>query len=188
MVLQKLREETSDLHNQMENTPLLNHFREKTISDESYSLILKKFFSFFSNLETELNSFSEIENFLPDYHERRKSNLILTDLKALNQAPLNITEKIIPDISSAGEAFGCLYVMEGSTLGGKIISSVIMEKLKIGAETGGSFFYGYGPETGIKWKNFCSALNTFSEEKKQEDAVVKGASETFLKLKNWLEA
>jgi heme oxygenase len=60
------------------------------------------------------------------------------------------------------KAFGCLYVMEGSTLGGKIIYNILKKQLGLSDSAGASFFYGYGPATGEKWKTFGASLEAFA--------------------------
>ncbi len=55
-----------------------------------------------------------------------------------------------------GAAFGALYVLEGSTIGGLIIKKMISEKL--GSEEGMSFFEGYGKKTAERWKVFTQYI------------------------------
>lgn len=86
------------------------------------------------------------------------------------------------------QAFGSLYVMEGSTLGGKMIYKVVKELLGLDEQNGLSFFYGYGAETGNKWKIFQqSLLKLSSEHTNTDDQIIDSANHTFLQLKAWIE-
>ena len=53
---------------------------------------------------------------------------------------------------------GCLYVLEGATLGGVVIRRHPEQKLRLGPDNGAAFFHAYGPDTGRRWREFCGAL------------------------------
>jgi heme oxygenase len=57
-------------------------------------------------------------------------------------------------------AVGCLYVLEGATLGGQFISRHLAT-LGIGPANGGLFFHGYGAKTGEMWKSFQTNATGF---------------------------
>nr|WP_262512340.1 biliverdin-producing heme oxygenase [Adhaeribacter arboris] len=78
-----------------------------------------------------------------------------------------------------------MYVMEGSTLGGKVISKIVYETLGYTPENGIAFFNGYGTQTGPKWKAFQEALTRFALTPAQEEAIVTTATRTFQKLEVW---
>ena len=47
-----------------------------------------------------------------------------------------------------------LYPLEGSTLGGQVISIRLRDNLGLNATNGGRFFNGYGEQTGQYWAEF----------------------------------
>ena len=53
----------------------------------------------------------------------------------------------IPTPNSDSLAFGCLYVMEGATLGGQVIGRHVRQTLGVTPETGGRFHAAYGDRT-----------------------------------------
>jgi len=75
---------------------------------------------------------------------QRKSESLAIDIRTLGGA---LIEKValsdIPEINDHLQVFGALYVMEGSTLGGQIISQMIARQLGI-QDKGISFFQNYG--------------------------------------------
>lgn len=91
----------------------------------------------------------------------------------------------IPYIHDHGSAFGALYVLEGSTLGGLIIKKMISEKL--GSEEGMSFFEGYGKKTAERWKVFTHILNQIDTDHNTADIVVKTAASTFMLFNSWMQ-
>lgn len=188
MILKKLREATAENHTSLEETELLLNFRNKTITIETYTCILKKFYGFYLVVEKQLNQFSEISTFLKDYPERRKTKTLSDDLTLLQSDIGSIPPATdTPNLSCLSHAFGCLYVLEGSTLGGRIISKVLKETIGIDSTNGGKYFNGYGENTGTRWKFFCEALTSYSDRSKEDDLIICGANETFSKLRIWLQ-
>ena len=162
---------------------------EKTITKAQYGKILSKFYGFFSPLEENLKHISTFDQYLPDFPERRKAHLLLEDLQHLALYDQNIPLcNNLPEVHNLSQAFGCLYVMEGSTLGGQFISRVVKSKLEIPTDKGTTFFGGYGKETGKKWKIFQQALESYagSLSSSEEAKIIESANETFVKFENWL--
>ena len=83
--------------------------------------------------------------------------------------------------------FGCMYVLEGATLGGQIIRRLLKEKLSITSANGGAFFSAYGDRVRVMWNEFREALSQFAISHPDEsEAIVASASETFAKFDHWL--
>jgi heme oxygenase len=72
-------------------------------------------------------------------------------------------------------------VVEGSTLGGQVISRQLA-KADILLR---SYFSGYGEQTGSLWKAFCQLLDREATPDNQAE-LVQSASLTFQKLDAWL--
>jgi heme oxygenase len=84
-----------------------------------------------------------LDTYLPDYAHRRKSTLLLNDISKLKgNHTLDICSNI-PAITNVCQAIGALYVLEGSTLGGRFIYRNIESALDLQVNSGASFFYGY---------------------------------------------
>lgn len=187
MLLDKIKKQTAENHAAMENSSVMKPVMNRELNLESYKKILIKFYGFFQPLEDSINRFSDIHNYLPDLETRRKSSAIKEDLYRLGyKSEIDIC-KDLPEITTLSQALGCLYVMEGSTLGGRMISRIITESLLLDKDSGGSFFSGYGEETGKKWKLFCAALTEYSAAAKDDNTIINAANETFIKFKSWAE-
>ena len=89
-------------------------------------------------------------------------------------------------LDSIQRVLGCLYVIEGATLGGQVITRHLEKNLGITPESGGAFFAGYGAETGARWKEFCALLTAAAERVSGEDEIVASANDTFATLGRWL--
>jgi heme oxygenase len=190
MIIQRIKTQTLDSHTSLENSPLLRPISEKSLTLTQYISILQKFYGFFYPMEEDIGRFA-VEQYLPDFAQRRKAALLKQDLACITRnkhLPLAICQDL-PPVNNMAQAFGSLYVMEGSTLGGKMIYKVVKELLGLDQQNGLSFFYGYGADTGNKWKTFQqSLLNLTSEHTNIDDQIIESANHTFLQLKAWIES
>ncbi len=62
----------------------------------------------------------------------------------------------LPDLA---QALGCLYVLEGATLGGQVLSRRSAEPFGFTRAHGCAFFHRYGDQVGPLWQACCSVLN-----------------------------
>lgn len=189
-ILEQIKEQTKESHINLENNPQLSLLTSTNLEIPKYLNILKKFYGFFAPLELKIDQFPLIYSFIPDLKERRKATALLTDIACIspkdNKEPQIANFKELPSVSNVAEALGCLYVMEGSTLGGRFIYKNLNKTLGINYEQGASFFYGYGDETGVKWKAFQSGLSTFMLQNPEEStSAIIAAVDTFEKLDHW---
>jgi heme oxygenase (biliverdin-IX-beta and delta-forming) len=118
-VAQLLKEGTACAHREAEEilAPKLAGIK----SYDDYADILQMFYGFFHPLERILAQHISTE-LLPDIDQRRSSFFIIMDLKSIGCSTerLPMCERL-PKISSSLAALGAMYVLEGSTLGGRII-------------------------------------------------------------------
>lgn len=187
MIAERIKLATSENHNTLEKNFLLSQLTEEGISKETYIEILKKFYGYFSPIEQCVDGIKDLHAYLPDYAQRRKSSLILNDLSKLNYNKTIDICTDLPDISNVYQALGALYVLEGSTLGGRIIYKNVESALSIHAKSGASFFYGYGADTGLKWKSFQQALMMCENHPNEEENIIDAAVNTFFKLNEWIK-
>jgi heme oxygenase len=117
--------------------------------------------------------------------DRRKLPLLERDLRALGVAPCarRPPSPILPD---AAAALGALYVLEGATLGGRIIHRRVAGPLGITPERGGAYYHGYGDQTGPRWKAFGEAATRYAEATGAGERMVDGAVACFAALEAWL--
>ncbi len=183
MLHERLKVETAASHKDTEKTL---HFEKTISSKESYLKLLKGFYGFYLPVEKDLLKFGgEFEAMGIQIRQRLKSDLLTQDMRSLG---LNETSAIkvcpsIPRISSLASAMGVLYVLEGSTMGGQIISKKLREALIL--ETDKSFHNPYGKETMPMWMGFKGALDKVKAN--EEDDVVEAAKATFKCLGVWLD-
>ncbi len=116
-----------------------------------------------------------------DFAARRRSDMVLTDLRVLGVADIP-SVPLTASVTGMFDAIGCLYVLEGSTLGGQIILRRARERLGIAADAGAIFFRGYGEQTGAMWRQLIDAINQIPADSPDADLVESGARHVFARF------
>ena len=72
-----------------------------------------------------------------------------------------------PEILNTGQLIGLLYTIEGSTLGGQMISKNLSQIHNLTATQGARYFNGYGNNTVIFWDEFCKFVESIQHHDEQ---------------------
>ncbi len=90
---------------------------------------------------------------------RSRRPLLQRDLQALLiELPLPVAGPSRIPLDDRASAWGSMYVLEGSALGGQLIARRLVEQLGIRPDRGGAYFHGWGSETGAMWRKFRERL------------------------------
>jgi len=181
-LLARLRQDTAQAHAALEDAFDL----ETVMSGPSAARrVLERFYGFHVVWEgalarSDLAGFAAARSRLP--HLR-------ADLEALGLTPDALAA--LPRCEAAARlpatragAVGSLYVMEGSTLGGQVVSRALAAAAWAPA-AGLTYFNPYGPDTGPRWRAF---MDWASQAAAGDDprVVADRANETFGMLQGWL--
>jgi heme oxygenase (biliverdin-IX-beta and delta-forming) len=157
---------------------------DKHLGRDAYTSVLARFYGFWRGWQPQVTMLVQDEGLLGP---RRRLHLLEADLgalglsgrmlEALPQCPL-------PALRDALEGLGSLYVMEGSTLGGRLIQQNIKRCLGNDGRASCSYFNGYGKKTGSMWLSFLARLDETPPE--NVERVGRGAVATFERLGWWL--
>lgn len=190
MFSQNLRTQTNASHKILEQNPLSFLLMQEAVGLEDYINYLKKLYGFVKGFEK--NVFPLLRNTLPDIEQRKKTHLLETDLLAQHQ---DLSTIVIPDdlmfyqnFNTESSAWGGMYVLEGSTLGGQIINRHLQKN--IGQTIGQShYFTGYAAETGNAWKFFLENLGIQAGKSPQEEhEIIIAAIKTFDLMDSWFKS
>lgn len=186
-ILSRLKYETRPEHAAIEAALDLT---PSTLTHAAYRRTLERFYGFYRPLEVKLQATLGLTGHRFDLTARLKTPCLAADLRALgiespDQLPVCAS---LPVLKNAADFFGCLYVLEGSTLGGQLISRHVRLAIGVTPETGGRFFHGYGDRTGQMWQHFRAAVTGFVVSPAMQDAAVAAAKDTFQKLHRWTAA
>ena len=187
MILKNLKEATGLRHAALESRlPLL----DAGMSQLSYLEFLRLFFGYYEPLEAKFLALPYWKSIGFDYTERRKTPRLMQDLRALGETPEAIQGfarcKNLPTVATQGQLLGCLYVIEGATLGGQIITRRLHANLGLTPLSGSAFVDGYGAQTGNRWKDFCTMLRANAGETGGQQDILTTANQTFETLGQWL--
>ncbi len=186
-IAEVLKQRTRELHAQAESVlPLL----DPELTLDQYRAYLINMFGFYHPLEQRLGSLEGFGSFLPDIHERWKCQNLIADLSefGIRSPELGHLPRCtsLPRLATAEEAFGCWYVTEGATLGGRILIRHLKAAIGINEQQGGRFLAGYGAETGSRWNSFRQYLQAGVRSAENVEATAYGAEATFNSLLQWI--
>ncbi len=190
-LLAHLKTQTTDCHAALEKTmDVFAHVQ--TIGD--YTALLSRFLGLHEPLEDHLARAVDWPSRGWNFEARRRAPWLRADLEALALSAEEIQKsprcRELPALTSVGAAVGCLYVLEGSALGGQMIARHFQAKLGLTSERGLRFFTGFGEATVSQWRAFGQWAETETEAAKSDPtfppAAVAAARETFDCFARWM--
>lgn len=172
-MLDRLRKETAAGHARVEAAlDLLS----PTMDVRRYCRIMQRMQAAWVPLEAALRVHCP-ERYGDFWSGRERAHRLQADLEFLGSSPVAAGGAIsVPDLGSDSAWLGAIYVTEGSTLGGQIISRHLERRFGWSQGQGYSFFQGYGPHTGERWRQVMEALGGPELDGNQ---VVYAAHQTF---------
>ncbi len=182
-LLQRLKSETANAHQQIEEAFDLDAIAR---SIPAYRGLLSRLYGFHAVWEP----LAEVALRDPEFfRQRRKVAFLKTDLHDLGVgidgiARLPLCDPILT-IRTPAEAWGSMYVVEGSTLGGAIIARRVEHHLGLTRHNGCHYFRCYGTDVRPMWGSFGARLLARCGPADQ-DTVVAAARRTFEVLHVWL--
>ncbi len=162
-MITKFRERTRELHEQIEKENQAKKIMDHSIDLEEYKLLLLQNFIAYRTVE------NEISRHIPEYKSSKHQQLE-KDLNALDvdfSVALEFGSGFI--CNNYIEALGAAYVVEGSALGGMVISKELKACPNLKGLEDQHFFS--GKRDNLKsWNRFKKELNSreFSEEEKEQ--------------------
>lgn len=161
---------------------------ERIAEPGRYAALIEKFFGFYEPAETALFAHAGWSELGIDPRVRRKTPWLANDLRALGYSDPAIASlprsPHVPELGNLARAFGCAYVLEGATLGGRHISAILRTSgIPANAR---SFFASYGEAVGERWREFVEALDSFAVQRGDSEEIVAVARETFAGMETWL--
>ena len=150
-ILARLKDETRPEHDAIEQVLDL---MDGTLTLAAYRRRLEQFHGFYPPVERRLQVLGGWGKHGIDLGARSKVLLLEADLRVLGAEAVENLPVCweLPDLTDVVNGFGCLYVLEGSTLGSQFISRHVQKILGVTPEGGGRYFHGYGEQTGEMWR------------------------------------
>ena len=197
-----LRRQTAAAHLQVEDAFALP---TRLSSRDSYAVLLQALREFYLPLEAALAGLSGWDQLTPriDPASRRRAAQLDDDLRDLgdlgdlgnlgNLSDLGTDvagsgptgQPALPRLRTLSDGLGCLYVLEGSALGGQIVAR--QARAALGSDLPVAFFASaHRNQLGADWKALQRALDGHGQTHDPED-VISAAEATFTAMGSWLD-
>jgi heme oxygenase (biliverdin-IX-beta and delta-forming) len=184
-VLTELRTATAVEHEQVETTLSLMDDR---LGRDRLVAVLARLHAFWTAAEAGLAAWARhwpADAETVAWSRRRRAHLFAEDLRALGAEPGTAPLPDLPAVEDTDQALGRLYVLEGSTLGGTVISRHLATLPTLGSGVRLGAFSPYGPETGAMWHAFRRVTRDRVAAGGDAGRVVGAARATFGALAAW---
>ena len=190
-IMDHLRDATRGLHKQAESRPLQRAMARGTLPRASYVMYLAQLRHLHAALETALDQPAASRAGLSELftEDRRRVPDLDQDLASFNVDPAEVpalapTQQFIERIGALLDEdplslLGPLYVLEGSTNGGRFLARVLERSLRLGGGTGLSYMDPYGDRQPEMWASFKRLADALALTSEQADAVTESAGRTF---------
>jgi heme oxygenase len=183
-----LRNVARDAHLRLHRHPALAALAAGRVTLDAYRELLGRLYGFHCPLEAALMEASSRAPFDLRMGERARVWRLrsdLLDLGATSEAIASLPlAGDLPRLDSPGRCLGCLYVREGSTLGGALLARGLDPLLGPANPRGRRFLAGDEGDAAL-WRDCCDALEAAGALGLAPD-VLAGAEETFLSIESWL--
>lgn len=187
-LLAKIRAATGPLHEELE---AVLDIPKQVKTREQYAGLLARFAGLYGPWEERLASFApEFAKLGIELSNRMRVPNLQRDLAALDaRVRFPGAAAYAPPLEGFPEAIGSLYVLEGSTLGGQVLTRHFRETMGL-SEDALHFFASHGPAVGKFWREFCIALEAYGASASPEEnaRVMRGAEDSFRAILRWFQA
>jgi heme oxygenase len=154
----------------------------------AYRIHLERMWGFCAMLESLVEPL--VRDALRDIESRRKLPQLTRDLIATGSDPRSVEKlprmKPVAACRDTAGGFGCLYVLEGATLGGRTLLPRVQRNLGLAPTHGAEFLASYGEGVGLMWRDFGSALDAWCIDPARSSRARTAAVATFDCLADWL--
>jgi heme oxygenase len=179
-----LREATDPIHTRLHDLPGFRLLAEGRLDRAGYAALLHRMLGFHCAVEAALDAAPSLSAWGIDTAGRRRAWLIEADLLALGATAAPPSLAPLPPLGSAARALGCLYVTEGSTLGGRQLARALDGLLPPGPE-GRRFLLGHGEAHAAMWRSCCQALEACGADPARRAEMLAAAAATFAAFEVW---
>lgn len=179
-VMLAFRHGTRDLHERIETSPLFSCLMTDAVSIAEYVRALQGLHQFYSEIEPSL--LAGIKQHLPDSVYLARLNLLEKDLFNLGFASDSTSHTSVTQPHGKAQTLGMLYVVEGSTLGGQIISRHLIGKLGVHVKDALAFYTLDGHLNPNHWGKLKIRFRENLVSPSEIEESIASAREMFLKL------
>lgn len=196
---QRLKDATQTIHIEVETLSYVDEILNQKLSPTAYTSLLCTNYIFHTGVNRAIQEYLkasalgcthagyyEVQRYavcLPKRIRALEQDLFLTRQNSL-QSPqtsrLSLPQATnVLQVRSLSAAFGMMYVMEGSMLGGLVIHRALQKTPQLNDHQPFYFYSQFNAKVGERWKHFCTALATHITTREEQETAVTKAIETF---------
>jgi heme oxygenase len=179
-----LRAATRDAHDAAERVSVLAALADGTISRDRYAAMLAALLAMFDAWERRHAAFLSGEAAALGWRYVSRSTLLRRDLEDLGVDPRAGAMTLATHDASSASIWGMLYVVEGSTLGGRVLAGRVREAMPALAPTR---YLEAGTSEPRYWPRFSAILDVALATGTALDAAIAGARSMFALYERTLE-
>jgi heme oxygenase len=184
-----LRSATAAVHERLHHHPGFIGLLRGSLTMSQYSSLLAQLYGFHLPLERALRMIPVSMRGGVDLRARERAQLLYADLIAVGMSAREINALPVcgdlPQIHNEEALFGCLYVVEGAGLGGRIMARKLDFLLGAEVSSGRRFFLGRTSADPLPWTAYCELLETCAADGNLDD-IIDGAQKTFDSFESWI--
>ncbi len=185
----EMRGATRAAHERLHRLPIFASLAAGRIDRDGYIDLLKRLFGFHVPVEAAISGALGAETFGVGLPPWRRADLLWADLSWLG---VSESERLaIPmlaptsGIASPASAMGWLYVLVGSTLGGRLLARRLDRFLLFNHTGGRLFLLNGGGSDHTTWGALCDAVEACGDDPCRRIEMTAGATEAFLLFERW---
>lgn len=189
---QALREGTRAAHQAIESNPAMAVLLRDDCTLYHYTHTLAAILGWMAPLEQRLRRDAFRHPAPVATPGRYRTPRLLADLRALGQSEAWIQQlpwaTELPDTTDSSQRLGVLYVIEGSSLGGTLITRTLRQRLGAAVDHALAYFDCYDGEAGRAWARFKESVDALDDAVIDIGKAVAGAKLCFHSLDQWLRS
>lgn len=187
-----LRGATHGDHVRINRHPLITGLTKPGYSLAAYRQVLIAYYHFYRSQEAAIARVLAGPDIPFSYLGRWKQPWLEEDLAHFGVDPdeaVNCPRQPVQVAPLAGKSdlVGVLYAIEGSSLGGQVVSGQLAIHLGLAPDRGARFFSGYGADTEARWQEYLAFAETLGDDAAARKDACAGALHVFRLIERLLD-
>lgn len=179
MILERLKKETAAIHEDVEKDNAAKYIMDGSIDQLAYERLLRQSFMVYKSVEDFVNArYNILTDGLKPFSGFKKTNALAKDISSFSSLPLPKPVRIAGS-RELSTLVGKLYVIEGSMIGGMMISKKLTQCEKLNHIKEHHFFNRNTTANVARWKDFKAAVEEINFSEEDIESAVASAKDTF---------
>jgi heme oxygenase len=180
-----VRNATRERHRRLEALPSQMRLLQNDYRVSEYRWLLQRLYGFYHPLQSRLRR--DAPTFAWHARIAERTLRLERDLQTLGVTSVDLRHsarcEYLPAVDTPDRVLGCAYVLEGATLGGRVIAKHLANVFKDRSDAPYSFFSGDGERTAERFREWCAALDVATRDGQE---LCRSACATFDAVADWL--